>query len=141
MKPNSTDGIRFSNGANKNNVYDNVMDNNVFYAVYSCEGFLWEGGFLLPLENNFLVLGGQTSWNWHEDTVCSSEDMVCSSEDMVCSSEDMVCSIEDMVCSIEDMVCSSEHKQFLCKPKLAGSVWGCIVCTHDSTLVDEGRKL
>lgn len=42
----TTDGIRFSNGANKNNVYDNVMDSSTFYAVYTCEDFLLlEGGF------------------------------------------------------------------------------------------------
>lgn len=44
----TTDGIRFSNGANKNNVYDNVMDGNTLYAVYTCEEFL-SGGSLCPL--------------------------------------------------------------------------------------------
>lgn len=43
MVRNATDGIRFSNGANKNHVYDNVMEDNELYAVYTCECFLSKG--------------------------------------------------------------------------------------------------
>ena len=39
MVRNPADGVRLSNGANKNFVYDNVMEYNTFYAIYSCEGF------------------------------------------------------------------------------------------------------
>lgn len=31
-------GIRFSNGANKNNVYDNIMDGSTYYAIYTFKG-------------------------------------------------------------------------------------------------------